>query len=387
MIRGLPATVWTLGAISFLNDAASDLVYPLVPLFVAQVLGAGPRALGVIEGVANATAALLKLVSGALYDRFPRAKGWLVAGYGLPAVARPAIAFAASAWTLGALRVADRIGKGLRSAPRDALLARSVDASRRGLAFGVHRSMDHAGAVAGPLAAAALLAAGVGLREIFLWTAIPGAACVALALAVREPPGALAPPERIDWRLDTLPPRFRAYLAVVALFTLSQASNLFLLLRAAQLGVPAATVPLLWAVQSGIAMLLTAPLSSLSDRLPRAWLLAGGWLLYAAVFGLLGASVDSPAGIAMLLALYGLVLAMTEGVEKALIADLVPPQRLGTAFGWFHLVAGLGLVPASAGFGWAWERFGAAAAFGASGAIAAVAAAAAVGVLGTARPR
>ena len=177
----------------------------LVPLFVAQVLGAGPRALGVIEGVANATAALLKLVSGALYDRFPRAKGWLVAGYGLPAVARPAIAFAASAWTLGALRVADRIGKGLRSAPRDALLARSVDASRRGLAFGVHRSMDHAGAVAGPLAAAALLAAGVGLREIFLWTAIPGAACVALALAVREPPGALAPPERIDWRLDTLP--------------------------------------------------------------------------------------------------------------------------------------------------------------------------------------
>jgi MFS family permease len=374
VIRGLPATVWMLGAISFLNDAASDLVYPLVPLFVAQVLGAGPRALGVIEGLANATAALLKLVSGTLYDRFPRAKGWLVAGYGLPAIARPAIAFAGSTLTLGVLRVADRIGKGLRSAPRDALLARSVEPARRGLAFGVHRSMDHAGAVAGPLAAAALLAGGMGLREIFLWTLVPGVACIALALAVREPPGALAPPERIDWALGTLPAPFRTYLAIVALYTLSQASNLFLLLRASQLGVPAASIPLLWAVQSAIAMLLTTPLSSLSDRVPRLRLVATGWLLYAAVFGVLGAAVDTLAGIAALLALYGVVLAMTEGVEKALVADLVPPERLGTAFGWFHLVAGLGLVPASAGFGWAWERFGAAAAFGASGTVAATAA-------------
>jgi MFS family permease len=374
VIRGLPATVWMLGAISFLNDAASDLVYPLVPLFVAQVLGAGPRALGVIEGLANATAALLKLVSGALYDRFPRAKGWLVAGYGLPAIARPAIAFAGSALTLGVLRVADRIGKGLRSAPRDALLARSVEPARRGLAFGVHRSMDHAGAVAGPLVAAALLAGGMGLREIFLWTLLPGIACVALALAVREPPGALAPAARFDWAPGSLPPRYRTYLAIVGLFTLSQASNLFLLLRAAQLGVPAASIPLLWALQSGVAMLLTTPLSSLSDRVPRLWLIAAGWLLYAAVFGVLGATVDTLAGIGALLALYGVVLALTEGVEKALVADLVPSERLGTAFGWFHLVTGLMLVPASAGFGLAWERFGAQAAFGASGAIAAAAA-------------
>ena len=374
MIRGLPSTVWMLGAISFLNDAASDLVLPLVPLFVAQVLGAGPRALGVVEGVANAAAALLTLVSGALYDRFPRARGWLVAGYGLPALARPAIALAGSTLVLGLLRVADRVGKGLRSAPRDALLARCVDPARRGLAFGVHRSMDHAGAVVGPLAAAALLAAGVGLREIFLWTLLPGAACVALALAVREPPGALAPPARIDWRLGTLPPRYRAYLAILALFTLSQASGLFLLLRASQLGVPDAALPLLWAVQSGIAMLLTAPLSSLSDRLPRLWPIAGGWLLYAVAFGALGATVGTAWGIAALLALHGVVLALTEGVEKALVADLVPPERLGTAFGWFHLVTGLALVPASAGFGWVWERFGARAAFGASGAIAAIAA-------------
>jgi MFS family permease len=373
-LRGLPASVWMLGAISFLNDAASDLVYPLVPLFVATVLGAGPRALGLIEGLANATAAVLKLVSGALYDRFPRAKGWLIAGYGLPAVARPLIALATSTTALGLLRVMDRIGKGLRAAPRDALLARSVAPERRGLAFGVHRSMDHAGAVVGPLAAAVLLGAGVGLREIFLWTMIPGALCVALAIAVREPPGALPPPPRIDWKLGTLPPRYRSYLAIVALFTLSQASNMFLLLRATQVGVPNAAIPLLWALQSGIAMLATAPLSSLSDRFPRMRLIAGGWLLYAAVFGVLGAAVDSIFGIAALLALYGLVLAATEGVEKALVADLVPGERLGTAFGWFHLVSGLMLVPASVGFGWLWHAAGAPVAFGASGAVAATAA-------------
>jgi MFS family permease len=191
---------------------------------------------------------------------------------------------------------------------------------------------------------------------------------------VREPPGALAATERIDWSLASLPPAFRTYLAIVALYTLSQASNLFLLLRAAQLGVPAASIPLLWAVQSTIAMLLSTPLSSLSDRVPRLWLICGGWLLYAVVFGVVGASVDTLAGIAALLAFYGVVLALTEGVEKAMVADLVPTQRLGTAFGWFHLVTGLALVPASAGFGWTWERFGAPAAFGASGVIAAVAA-------------
>lgn len=373
-LRGLPGTVWVLGAISLLNDAASDLVYPLVPLFLATVLGAGAQALGLIEGVANATAALLKLASGALYDRFPRAKGWLVAGYSLPAVARPLIALAMSTPVLALLRVADRIGKGLRSAPRDALLARSVEPSRRGLAFGVHRSMDHAGAVIGPLTAAGLLAWGMGLREIFLWTLVPGIVCVTLALAVREPAGALSAPGSIDWSLRAMPPRFRAYLLVLAVFTLSQASNMFLLLRAAQLGVAPAQIPLLWALQSGTAMVLTAPVSALSDRLPRMPLIIGGWVLYGLVFGLLGATAESPAAIALLLVLYGAVLALTEGIEKALVADMVPPERLGTAFGWFHLVGGLMLVPASAGFGWVWEHGGPRMAFALSGSLAVLAA-------------
>lgn len=374
-LRGLPGTVWALGAISLLNDAASDLVYPLVPLFLATVLGGGAQALGLIEGVANATAALLKLASGALYDRFPRAKGWLVAGYGLPALARPLIALAGSVPVLAVLRVADRIGKGLRSAPRDALLARSVDPSRRGLAFGVHRSMDHAGAVLGPLAAAGLLAWGMELRSIFLWTLVPGVVCVALAMIVREPPGALRAPAAIDWTLRGLPVRYRAYLLVLALFTLSQASNMFLLLRAAQLGVTPAQIPLLWALQSATAMLLTAPLSALSDRLPRMPLIIGGWVLYGTVFGALGAAAQSAGAIAVLLVLYGAVLALTEGIEKALVADMVPTERLGTAFGWFHLVSGLMLVPASAGFGWVWEQAGPRVAFALSGSLAVVAAA------------
>ena len=366
----LPGTVWMLGAISFLNDAASDLVYPLVPIFLATVLMAGPAALGLIEGLANATAALLKLVSGVLYDRLPRAKPWMVVGYALPALARPLIALATSTGMLALLRIADRIGKGLRSAPRDALLARSVPAERRGLAFGVHRSMDHAGAVAGPLVAAVLLAQGMGLREIFLWTLVPGVLCVALALAVREPPIPFAPASRIEWSLAGLPRPFRIYLIIVAIFTLSQASNMFLLLRAAELGVPAAQIPLLWALQSGVAMLLTTPLSRLSDHLPRRRLIAGGWLLYAGVFGLLGARADSMIEIGLLLLLYGVVLAATEGVEKALVADLVPTERLGSAFGWFHLITGLMLIPASMGFGLLWQSAGAAIAFGTCGLLA-----------------
>jgi MFS family permease len=234
--------------------------------------------------------------------------------------------------------------------------------------------MDHAGAVIGPLLAAALLAWGVGLREIFLWTLVPGVLCVGLALSVREPAGALMAQTAIDWRLSTLPVRYRLYLVVMAVFTLSQASNMFLLLRAAQLGVTPAQIPLLWALQSVTAMVLSTPLSALSDRLPRMPLIVGGWLLYGAVFGGLGAQAESPAAIALLLVLYGAVLALTEGVEKALVADMVPPERLGTAFGWFHLVSGLMLVPASIGFGWIWERNGPQAAFGLSGGLAVLAA-------------
>ena len=231
-LRALPSTVWLLGGISLLNDAASELVYPLIPLYLATVLAAGPRALGLIEGAAEATAALLKLVSGVWYDRVRRAKGFVVVGYGLAAFARPAIAFVTPWPALLLLRVLDRLGKGLRSSPRDALLAHAVPAAQRGLAFGLHRAFDNAGAVVGPLLAAALLALHVPIRDILLWAALPGALCVALALTLREPDQLEAPQERRpEWTFGTLPGAFRRMLVALSLFTLGQASNAFILLR------------------------------------------------------------------------------------------------------------------------------------------------------------
>jgi MFS family permease len=183
---GLPSTVFILGAISFLNDAASDAVYPLLPLFFAATFASGPQLLGFIEGAANATAALMQLVSGRLYDKTGRAKPWMVAGYSLPALARPLLALVAFWPVILLLRVMDRVGKGLRSAPRDALLAASVPPEQRGYAFGVHRSADHAGAVVGPLVAAALIAYGWSIREVLIATLIPGILCVLLTLMVKE---------------------------------------------------------------------------------------------------------------------------------------------------------------------------------------------------------
>ncbi len=353
-IRALPSTVWLLGAISLLNDAASELVYPLIPLYLATVLGSGPRALGFIEGAAEATAALLKLVSGVWYDRLGRAKGFVVAGYGLAAIARPAISFV-TAWPgLLLLRLMDRLGKGLRSSPRDALLAQSVPANRRGLAFGLHRAFDNAGAVIGPLLAAGLLALQVPVRDILLWAAVPGALCVALALAIREPAAferpAVRPPA---WRWSTLPPAYRRVLLVLAVFTLGQASNAFVLLRANELGMPAAQVALLWAAVAATSTLLSVPLSAWSDRIGRLPLLIAGWSMHALLFVSL-ALVDSYGPLWFIAVLLGLYMAATEGAERALISDLVPATALGSAYGWYYLVKGLLLLPASAVFGVIW---------------------------------
>lgn len=367
-LRSLPRTVWLIGLISLVNDSASELLYPLIPLYLASVLMAGPRALGLIEGIAEATASLLKLFSGVVVDRTRRAKPWILVGYGLAGVARPMIAFVASWPWLLAMRFADRVGKGLRTSPRDALLAASIEPGQRGLAFGLHRAMDNAGAVVGPLLAALLLATQMPLGDIFLWTALPGAVCLALALAIQEPP--YQPPRgpaRFDWRLGDMPAVFRRYLAVVALFTLGNSSNLFLLLRARELGVPDAQVPLLWAAVSLIAAVFSTPLSALSDRWGRRRLLVGGYVAYAAFYLALGlTSPGAGALIYALFAFYGLFMAATEGVEKALVADLAPAGQRGTAFGWFNLTAGIMLLPASVVFGWVYQSVSPFAAFGVS---------------------
>lgn len=387
-IRHLPRTVWLLGAISLLNDAASELVYPLLPLYLATVLVVGPSVLGLIEGAAEAASSLLKLASGMLYDRHGRAKPFILAGYSVAAIARPLIALVAAWPVLLLVRVGDRIGKGLRSSPRDALLARSVDSGRRGLAFGVHRAMDNAGAVIGPLAAAALLAAQLPIRDILLWTALPGALCVALALSLREPaPLRVSAAQRAA---DTtasgqatthvarppLPVGFRRLLWAVALFTCGQASQTFLLLRATDAGMPPAQVALLWAAVAATTMTLGVPLSAWSDRVGRLRPMALGWALYALVFVGFGAVTSVP--LFWLLAVgVGLYQALTEGAERALIADQVPAGQLGTAYGAYYLIKGLLLLPASVVFGVLWQYGAAGLAFG----LAAACALAALGLL------
>jgi len=364
-LLALPRTVWLLGLVSLFNDSTSELVYPLVPLFLASVLMAGPRTLGLIEGIAEATASLLKLFSGVLMDQRGHAKGWVAGGYGLAALSRP-LFFLASSWPMVlALRFADRAGKGLRTSPRDAILAGAVDKDHRGLAFGLHRAMDNAGAVIGPLLAALLLAQGVPLKDVFLWAVVPGMITVVLALSIKEPD--VIPLEKripFSWKMAGFPPVYKRYLLVLALFTLGNSSNMFLLLRARELGLPDYQVPLLWALVSGVAMVFSVPLSALSDRLGRVRLILAGWAVYGLFYLLLGINGFHTLLLWPLFAFYGLFLAATEGAEKALVADLAPGDQLGTAYGWFNLTAGVMLLPASLLFGWLWQGISPLAAFG-----------------------
>jgi MFS family permease len=335
---------------------------------------AGPKALGWIEGVAEAAGSLLKLASGVLADRMRRIKPFVVIGYGLAGIARPLIGIATSWVGVLAFRFVDRVGKGLRSAPRDAMLAGSVAPSQRGLAYGLHRGMDNAGAVIGPLMAAALLAEGLSLRQVFLLAFVPAVFVLIMALRLREPHQAQVKPlGRIDWRWTALSPAYRRYLIALGLFTLGNASNMFLLLRAQDFGLGASRITLLWAAFSAVAALASTPLSALSDRIGRKRLILAGWTGYALLYVLLGVVRIDAGWLWVLFPAYGLVTAMIEGSERALVADLVPVERAGTAFGWYYLVTGLLLLPASAVFGALWENGAPMIAFGVSAALAVVA--------------
>jgi MFS family permease len=363
-LRSLPRSVWLLGFISFMNDAASEMIYPLLPLFVAGTLGAGPRVLGMIEGLAEAVSSLLKLASGIWADRTRRAKPFVVAGYGIAGLARTLIAAATGWWFVLLCRLADRVGKGLRSSPRDAMLGRSVDAGQRGLAFGFHRAMDNGGAVVGPLVAAALLGMGMELRTVFWCAAVPAVIVFMATLRLREPEAeAMMEVPRFNWNLRGFPLEFRRYLLVLGLFMLGNSSNLFLLMRVRELGLPQVQIPLLWAVMSGVAAIFLTPLSALSDRFGRRRLIVTGWIGYAAIYLVLGWGGLKPWSVWLLFIAYGLFIAATEGAEKALVADFVPRSQLGTAFGWYHLTLGITLLPASLLFGSLWESVSAFTAF------------------------
>ncbi|HXR62498.1 MAG TPA: MFS transporter [Rudaea sp.] len=357
-LRSLPRTVWLLGMISLVNDAASDMIYPLVPLYLTGVLMAGPKALGLIEGIAEAVSSLLKLLAGVLADRTHKIRYWVIAGYGVAGIARPLIAFATSWFGVLVCRFADRVGKGLRTAPRDALLTLSVAPGQRGLAFGFHRAMDNLGAVIGPLIAAALLALGMPLRHVLLCAFVPAAIVLWLALAVPDPEReAVVEKVPFSWNLREFPPAFKRYLVVLGLFMLGNSSNMFLLLRAKELGLDEASIPLLWALVSFVAAVLSTPLSALSDRMDRRSMIVAGWTIYAVLYLLFGLMPANPWLLWPMFAAYGVFLAATEGVEKALVADMVPRGQSGTAFGWYNLVVGMLLLPASALFGWIWAAW------------------------------
>jgi MFS family permease len=371
----LGRNVLALAVVSLLTDMASDMTYPLLPLFLATTLGASATTVGAIEGAAESAAALLKLGSGWLSDRVPRRKPLVLAGYGIASLIRPLIGLAQSVTQVLAIRVTDRIGKGIRGAPRDALIADSVDPAIRGRAFGFHRAADHAGAVIGPLLAFALLQwGGLELRQVFLLTAIPGALAVAaVVFGVREVPRETPDTSRkLDLRVP-LGRRFWSFLAVLLVFTLGNSTDAFLLLRARDLGIDAALIPILWALLHVVKALSSTPGGALSDRIGRKPLLIAGWLLYAAVYFAL-ARADAAWQAWALFAVYGIYFGLTEGVEKALVADLVPDDRRGAAFGWYNLALGIAALPASLLFGVIWDRAGAPAAFGFGAAMALVAA-------------
>ena len=384
--RALGRNVIALSAVSLLTDVSSDMIYPLLPVFLSVVLHASAGAIGVIEGAAESVAALLKLASGWWSDRVRHRKPLVLAGYVIAAAARPLVAIAQSAGQVLAIRVTDRVGKGIRTSPRDALIADSVDPRIRGRAFGLHRAADNAGAMIGPLLAFAVLRwEGVPLRHVFWLAAIPGVlAVVVLAVFVRDRPRERAPAVAPHLRA-VLGRRFWAYLAVLFVFTLGNSTDAFLLLRAAQLGVPVALAPVLWAMLALVKALANLPGGALSDRVGRKPLIVAGWLLYGVVYLLFGRATSAWHAWA-LFAAYGVYFGLTEGVEKALVADLVPPDRRGAAYGWYYLAIGVGALPASLLFGVIWDRAGSPAAF-AFGAALAAAAALGMSVLVPAGPR
>ena len=361
----LGRNVYALATVSFLTDVSSEMIYPLLPVFLTSVLGANASFIGAIEGAAETTAALLKLASGWWSDRVSKRKPLVLLGYGIASFMRPLVAIAQSATQVLLIRVADRVGKGIRNAPRDALIAESVDPSIRGKAFGFHRAADHAGGVLGPLIAFAVLTWHLAdIRTVFWLAAIPGVLSVLVVIfAVRDVPRptAVTPTATLDLT-QPLGSRFWSVLCVIFLFTLGNSTDAFLLLRANQLGVPVALAPILWAALHVVKSVSSTPGGALSDRVGRRPTLIAGWLLYAAVyFGFARAGVAWQAWA--LFGVYGLFFGLTEGSERALIADLVGAERRGTAFGWYNLAIGLGALPASLLFGYVWDHAGAPTAF------------------------
>ena len=363
---GLSRPVWLLGWVSFFTDTASEMVYPLLPLFLTRVLGAGAMSLGVIEGVAEGANSLLKIVSGWLADRTGAPKRLVLAGYGLSSLVRPLISFVTMWPQVLALRFIDRLGKGVRTSPRDAMLASFAPERTRGRVYGFHRAMDHAGAVTGPLVATVYLSFHPeAYRALFTWTLVPG--IIVILLILRLPDTRLGARARQDTPTvrasrAPVPPQFRRAIAVITIFSLGNASDAFILLRLSDLGEPAVWIPLLWSGLHVVKMSSSVIGGALSDRFGRRAMIALGYCWYAAIYAAFAWFTTRSAVIAIFLA-YGLYFGLTEGVEKAWIADMAPAEARGWAFGIYNAALGFGGLAASVIFGAIWTRVSPPAAF------------------------
>jgi MFS family permease len=343
------------------------MITPLLPIFLTAALGAGPAIVGFVEGLAEATASVLKLVSGRLADRGVPAKGLVVGGYALSNVGRPLIGLATGWAAVLLLRFLDRVGKGLRTAPRDALIASAVAPGQRGRAFGFHRSMDHAGAVIGPLLAYALLARDAELQRVFLASFVPGALVLLLlllGLPAAPPVIAAAAPPRFRW--NALHRRLRGMIVAAGLLALASVPEVFVVLWATEAGMSVTWVPLVWAAASLAKMAIAMPAGVLSDRLGRVPLLLAGWSARVAVLLLLAFAEPGAVGVWLLFIAYSASLAVTEPAERSLIGDHAAASERGTAYGLYHLTGGLLVLPGAVLFGALWQVFGSAPAFAAA---------------------
>ena len=385
--RRLPRNIFAISLVSLLNDASSEVIYPLLPVFLSLTLGASPGIVGLIEGAAESMSSLLKLFAGHFSDRRGKRKMFVVFGYALSSFTRPLLAFAGSWSQVLGLRLADRVGKGIRSSPRDAMIADNVRVEERGIAFGFHRAMDHTGAVIGPLigyvvlfyfAANQTAPSASDFTKIFLVASVPALAAVFVAaMFIRESyqgrPGKTdtAPPLRFSLRgFDN---NFKRFLFILALFTLSNSSDFFLILRAQTTGVSAPNTLLLWAAFHTVKVLSSIFGGDLSDRLGRRRLIVSGWILYAAVYAGF-AFVSNEVSVWILFMIYGIYFGLTEGAEKALVADLVRPEQRGTAYGLYNLAFGITVLPASLLMGTLWDWRGPQTAFLVSAVLGALAA-------------
>ena len=384
----VPPSVWLLSWTSFFTDTASEAIYPLLPVFLSRTIGASALSLGVIEGVAEAANSLLKVLAGRASDRWRIRKPLVLAGYGLSTVVRPLVGIASSWTQVFAIRISDRLGKGIRGAPRDAMLASWAEPSTRGYIFGLNRAMDHAGAVCGPLLATAYLWWRPGdYRTLFVLTLIPGLAAMLMLRRVREPAPTPADPAVAGGVRAAEPAAvpgasgraglgrdFRRYLVILVIFALGNSTDAFLLLRLSEAGVAATWIPLLWAALHVVKAAASPLGGALADRFDRRRVIVAGWIVYAVTYLVFARVTSLPALVATFLS-YGLYYALTEGGEKALVADVAPAGSRGLAFGWYHAAVGIGSLAASLVFGLVWTRWGTPAAFHMGAALAAVAAA------------